>query len=70
MAQQVLFEVIEKRTNTDEIETHITMNSTAVEFAQRLSDAVGPYLLRRLCDRFESIDFDTPTVEGIEFTPP
>jgi hypothetical protein len=59
--QQALFDVIERRTTADEdVEstTLITMNSNGADFAARFDDDIGPYLLRRMRERFIAINFD------------
>jgi hypothetical protein len=59
--QQALFDLIERRTTAGEDYTSvtwITMNSNGADFATRFDDDIGPYLIRRLRERFIAINFD------------
>jgi hypothetical protein len=59
IVQQTLYAVIESRTTgAPHLRTIITMNATGERFEAKFGDSIGPYLMRRLRERFTSINFD------------
>jgi hypothetical protein len=67
ITQQTLFDVIESRT-TQGMPTIITLNSNGEELLAKFDPEIGPYLLRRLRQRFISINFDPELTLPAEVT--
>jgi hypothetical protein len=63
IVQQTLFELVEARSTDEYATTILTLNATGAELEAKFDDDIGPYLLRRLRERFRSIDFD-PVVQA------
>lgn len=61
IVQQTLFDLIEART-TGGVTTIITLNSNGNQLRDKFDGDIGPYLLRRLRERFRAIDFDPEIV--------
>lgn len=57
VVQQSLLDLVEARSVEGQA-TVLTLNSTGSELMAKFDESIGPYLLRRLRERFVSIDFD------------
>lgn len=57
IVEQALYDVIEDRT-ANCLPTILTLNSDANELGRKFSDEVGPYIMRRIEERFVHINFD------------
>jgi hypothetical protein len=61
IVQQTIFDLVEYRT-VERRPMIITLNSNGDKLLEKFDGDIGPYLLRRLRERFRSIDFD-PVVQ-------
>jgi hypothetical protein len=68
IVQQTLFDLIEARSTREFVTTILTLNSDGAELEAKFDPDIGPYLLRRLRERFLSIDFD-PVIPATNILP-
>lgn len=60
--QQALYEIIEARTSDDQKQTILTCNRDGEGFAEAFDLDIACYLMRRIRERFTSLDFDPPSL--------